>query len=152
MIVSSFDLDAVDAVRALAPELATGWLTHGQDVAAAAARSRAEHGHAVAAPRPSTRRSTPAATAIARAHDARRARRRVDRRRSRRRSRALAAAGVDAIITNVPDVALAALGVTRQGNDERRARRARSRCRARSTSPRSSPSTWYGNGSSAVDA
>ena len=40
IIVSSFDLGAVDACRAFAPEIATGWLTSGQELAAAA-RGRA---------------------------------------------------------------------------------------------------------------
>ena len=33
-IVSSFDLDAVDASLAFAPEITTGWLTSGQEIAA----------------------------------------------------------------------------------------------------------------------
>src|SRR5947209_7355929 len=36
VIVSSFDLGAVDASRTFAPEMATGWLTSGQDIAAVA--------------------------------------------------------------------------------------------------------------------
>ena len=104
---SSFDLATIDAVRAHAPELATGFLVHGVDVAAAAMLAR-EHGHAwlhpdrltfLAAPdagsRATPRRSTSAST--------------CGRSTIRPRSRCCAAAGVDVIITNVPDVALAAL-------------------------------------------
>src|SRR5207302_2430245 len=43
-IVSSFDLGALDACRAFAPDLATAWLTSGQDVATASAIART-HGH-----------------------------------------------------------------------------------------------------------
>lgn len=45
VIISSFDLGAVDAVRAYAPEFPTAWLTHGQSVADGARRAL-EAGHA----------------------------------------------------------------------------------------------------------
>ena len=106
-IVSSFDLAAVDACRALAPELATAWLTGGQDLATASAIA-AEHGHAWLHP---DRKS-----ALATLRDGIQAARdrgiRVDvwTVDDPDEIRTLAAAGVDAIVTNVPDVALAALG------------------------------------------
>jgi glycerophosphoryl diester phosphodiesterase len=49
VIVSSFDLGAVDACRVAAPGLVTAWLTSGQAVAEAAAVAR-EHGHALLHP------------------------------------------------------------------------------------------------------
>jgi len=109
VIVSSFELAAVDACRALAPELATGWLTHGQEIAVAAPVA-AEHGHAWLNPdRASARQATSAD--IAAAHDAG-LRVNVWTVDEPDDITALVAAGVDAIITNVPDVALAVLGKT----------------------------------------
>jgi glycerophosphoryl diester phosphodiesterase len=121
VVVSSFDIGTVDAMRSCAPEVPTGWLTYGRDPADAAAIAH-EHGHPWvhpdrAAVLTETRRSGP------------------DGRRSRSRPvegvvelirglgisvnvwtvdepaeiRTLASAGVDALITNVPDVALDAL-------------------------------------------
>src|SRR4051794_38421051 len=43
-VVSSFYLGAVDLAREYAPEIATGWLTHGQEVSEGAPRAAA-HGH-----------------------------------------------------------------------------------------------------------
>jgi glycerophosphoryl diester phosphodiesterase len=104
MIVSSFDITAVDRARELAPEIATAWLTHGQEVAKAA-EITAAHGHpwlnadGVAA-------LEAGAAGIARAHDAGLlvGTWTVDDPDAARR---LADAGVDVIITNVPDVVLA---------------------------------------------
>ena len=79
------------------------------------------------------------------------------------RIRWLADLGVDAVITNVPDVALAARPLRlascavsarpsrsepprSYGHDEVEDRRARGVISRRSVSPRWSPSTWYGNG------
>ena len=45
VVVSSFDLGTIDAVRDHAPELRTGFLVHQLDLPVAAARAR-EHGHA----------------------------------------------------------------------------------------------------------
>ena len=104
VIVSSFDLGAVDACRAFAPEFATAGSRSGQDVA----DGRADRGRArapLAASRPRGRRSRADAAELAAAQ------------RSGLRVNVwtvddpdeitpLAAAGVDAIITNVPDVAL----------------------------------------------
>jgi glycerophosphoryl diester phosphodiesterase len=105
-IVSSFDLGAVDASLAFAPEITTGWLTSGQQIATAAAIA-IEHGHAWLNPdRVSALRATPAEIA-----DAQRSGLRVNVWTVDEPSEiaTLAAAGVDAIITDVPDVALAAL-------------------------------------------
>ena len=104
IIVSSFELAAVDACRAFAPELATGWLTSGQDIAAAAPVA-AEHGHAWLNPdRTAARRAAPADVAAAHAAGVRVNVWTVDEPDD---IAALVEAGVDAIITNVPDVALA---------------------------------------------
>ena len=89
------------------PEIATGWLTSGQDVAAAAPIA-AEHGHAWLNPDRVAALRAPTAD-IAAAHASGRAGQRVDGRRPRRHRARSPRAGVDAIITNVPDVALAAL-------------------------------------------
>ena len=106
VIVSSFDLGAIDASRAIAPEIVTGWLTSGQELASAAPVA-AEHGHSWLNPdREAGLRAS--ASDIADAH------------RSSLRINvwtvdapdemtALVAAGVDAIITNVPDVAVGVL-------------------------------------------
>jgi glycerophosphoryl diester phosphodiesterase len=103
VIVSSFDLAAVDAAREFAPELVTAWLTHGRPLAAGAALA-ADHGHQWLHP--------DRASALSGGIDA------VHERGLRvdvwtvddpSEIRALAAAGTDAIVTNVPDVALAAL-------------------------------------------
>jgi len=104
IIVSSFELAAVDACRAFAPELATGWLTSGQDIAAAAPVT-AEHGHAWLNPdRTAARRAAPADVAAAHAAGVQVNVWTVDEPDD---IAALMEAGVDAIITNVPDVALA---------------------------------------------
>lgn len=105
VLVSCFDLPTLDRVRQLAPGLATGWLTMGfatvaQDMAAVAERGhRAVHPHHQAVD----------VDVVARAHDAGLA---VNAWTCDEpdRIRWLAAIGVDAVITNVPDVALAALG------------------------------------------
>jgi glycerophosphoryl diester phosphodiesterase len=106
VIVSSFDLGAIDASRAFAPEIATGWLTSGQEVAAAAGIA-AEHGHAWLNPdRAAALRATPGAIADAQRLGLRVNVWTVDEPDEITR---LAAVGVDAIITDVPDVALDAL-------------------------------------------
>ena len=106
IIVSSFDLAAVDRVRAEAPDLASAWLTHGQGVAAAA-EIAAAHGHPWLNP-DRVAALDAGADGIAHAHHAgvlvgvwt------VD---DPSPARTLAAAGVDIVITNVPDVVLAAV-------------------------------------------
>lgn len=106
-IVSSFDLGAIDACRAYAPELTTGLLTSGQELHVAGATA-AERGHQWLNPdRVMALRAS--AGVVAELHD-----------RGLRVSvwtvddpdelRHLANIGVDAVITNVPDVALRVLG------------------------------------------
>jgi glycerophosphoryl diester phosphodiesterase len=106
VIVSSFDLAAVDRARAHAPDLATGWLTHGQQVAAAA-EIAALHGHPWLNPDEVAAlyagaggiRAAHAAGVLVSVWT-------VD---DPNAARKLAAAGADVIITNVPDVVLAAV-------------------------------------------
>lgn len=105
-IVSSFDLGAVDACRAFAPEITTGWLTSRQGIAPAAAIA-AEHGHGWLNPdRVSALRAS-----VGEILDAQRSGLRVSvwTVDDPEEIATLAAAGVDAIITDVPDVALAVL-------------------------------------------
>jgi glycerophosphoryl diester phosphodiesterase len=112
IIASSFDLGAVDAIRADAPEFTTGWLTSGQAVATAAAIA-IERGHAWLNPdRASALQAGPAEIADARGSGLRVSVWTVDEPGD---IVTLADAGVDAIITNVPDVALATLGKWARG-------------------------------------
>jgi glycerophosphoryl diester phosphodiesterase len=106
VVVSSFDLGAVDAARTFAPELTTGWLTSRLDVAAAYPMA-AEHGHRWLHPDRKSALRAPA-DAIAAAHEAELLLDvwTVD---DPADVRALVARGVDAIITNVPDVVLGVL-------------------------------------------
>jgi glycerophosphoryl diester phosphodiesterase len=106
LIVSSFDLAAVDRARAAAPELATGWLVHGQEVSVAAERAAA-HGHPWVNPDGVAARQA-GADGIRAAHDAGVLVSvwTVD---DPAAASELARAGVDVIITNVPDVVLAAV-------------------------------------------
>lgn len=106
MIVSSFDLAAVDRARAQAPDLPTGWLTHGQGVVAAAEIAVA-HGHPWLNP-DGVFALDAGADGIQAAHAAGVLVSvwTVD---DPQAARTLAAAGVDIIITNVPDVVLDAL-------------------------------------------
>jgi glycerophosphoryl diester phosphodiesterase len=101
-VISSFDLGAVDACRARAPQLATGWLTHAQDVGVVAAVA-AGHGHAWLHPDRASVLGAPGEI-VATCHDLGL---RVDvwTVDDPDELRALAHAGVDAIITNVPDAA-----------------------------------------------
>ncbi len=105
-IVSSFDLTAVDAVRTFEPALATAWLTSGQPLASAAAIA-AEHGHTWLHP-DRVRARADGAAGVDAAHGAGV---RVDvwTVDEPDEMRALAEAGVDAIVTNVPDVAVKVL-------------------------------------------
>jgi glycerophosphoryl diester phosphodiesterase len=105
-VVSSFDLGAIDAYAAFAPEIATAWLTSGQDIAPAAAIA-AEHGHGWLNPdRVSALRAS-----VDEILDAQRSGLRVSvwTVDDPDEIATLAAAGVDAIITDVPDVALEVL-------------------------------------------
>jgi len=105
-VLSSFDLNAVDRAHEYAPELETGWLTHGQEVAAAA-QIAAGHGHAWLNPDVRAARRA-GADGIAAAHDAglRVSVWTVD---DLDDARTLAAGGVDMLITNTPDRLIAAL-------------------------------------------
>jgi len=106
VIISSFDLTAVDACRDYAPELTTAWLTSAQEVVVVA-RLAAEHGHAWCNPdRNAALAATTEDLAVAHAAGVRVSVWTVDEPFEARR---LAIAGVDAIITNEPDVVLAAL-------------------------------------------
>jgi glycerophosphoryl diester phosphodiesterase len=106
VVVSSFDLGAIDAVRAYAGELETGFLVHGQEIAAVAPLARAR-GHDWLHPDRVAVLADPArAVAACRAEGLRIDVWTVD---DPDEMRTLAAAGVDAIVTNVPDVALATL-------------------------------------------
>ncbi len=105
VILSSFDVTAIDACHSVAPDVVTAWLTSGQDVGVTASIA-AERGHSwlhpdrVAASRASL-------GDIARAHELG-LRVNVWTVDNPNEARALAAAGVDGIITNVPDVVLRA--------------------------------------------
>jgi glycerophosphoryl diester phosphodiesterase len=107
LIVSSFDLSAIDACREFAPGLATAWLTADQEVGVAAARARA-HGHTGLNPdRKSALAASPAN--IAAVHDQGLTVNvwTVDEPAEMMQ---LAELGVDSLITNVPDVARATFG------------------------------------------
>ena len=103
VIVSSFELDAIDVVRTLDARIPTAWLTSGlapeTTVPIAAAR-----GHAWLHPDRSTMTGAAAVAAVAEAA-ANGVRLDVWTVDTPHEIAALAGAGVDAIITNVPDVA-----------------------------------------------
>jgi glycerophosphoryl diester phosphodiesterase len=114
VIVSSFELAAVDIVRTLDVRVATAWLTSGL-AATTTMPIAAARGHAWLNPDRATMTASSAdgpaavdaAVREAVAHGVRLDVWTVD---DPDEIAALAAAGVDAIITNVPDVALAVLG------------------------------------------
>jgi glycerophosphoryl diester phosphodiesterase len=105
VLVSSFNLTTVDRVRGLAPGMPTGWLVFGVDPADALARAH-EHGHRALHP---DVWSLPGTRAPELVDDARR--RGLDVNvwtvNEAAEMRRLVDAGVDAIITDVPDLALA---------------------------------------------
>lgn len=117
LLVSCFHLPSVDRVRALAPDLATAWLVVGPvaavgateedagDPVAAMVAEVAEHGHGALHPHHAF--VTP--DLVARAHAAGVA---VNTWTCDDPERIawLADVGVDAVVTNVPDIALSALG------------------------------------------
>jgi glycerophosphoryl diester phosphodiesterase len=107
VIVSSFDLGHIDACRAFAPELTTAFLTHDQELGPAASIAAA-HGHAWL--NPDRRRALAASPGDVRAVREQGLSIAVWTVDAPDEIVALADAGVDAIITNVPDVALRALG------------------------------------------
>lgn len=104
VVVSSFDLSALDATLAAEPALVTGWLTPSWYDQTSALETVIAHGHR--ALHPHHEAVTPALVAAAHAAGIAVATWTVD---DPDRIRQLVAAGVDAIITNVPDVARAAL-------------------------------------------
>jgi len=111
VIVSSFDLGAIDACREFAPEIATGWLTSRQDISKAAPIAR-EHGHAWLHPdREAALRASEADIAAVRGSGLHVNVWTVD---DPGEITALADAGVDAIITDVPDVARRTLRALRE--------------------------------------
>jgi glycerophosphoryl diester phosphodiesterase len=104
VIVSAFTLTTIDAVRALDPSVPTGWLTPGGFDQLRAIDTATERGHTALHPH----HSAVTAAVVDAAHTAGLALNTwtVD---DPDRMRELAALGVDAIITNVPDVAVATL-------------------------------------------
>jgi glycerophosphoryl diester phosphodiesterase len=104
-VVSSFDLGAVDACRAIAPEFPTGWLTHGQPIAEAGARAL-RHGHGYL--HPDRTSALAGVTEVGALHE-QGLKLNVWTVDDPGDIRTLAAAAVDGIVTNVPDVALTAL-------------------------------------------
>jgi len=105
-VVSSFYLGAIDLARAYAPAIATGWLTHSQPASEGAPRAAA-HGHPWLNPDVrSALEAGPAGISATHALGLHVSVWTVD---DPADARALAASGVDILITNVPDVVLAAL-------------------------------------------
>jgi len=107
ILVSSFNLRTVDTVHVSAPELATAWLLVSVPDVAETVERTARHGHRALHPHD----ALVDAALVDACHRAGLAVNvwTVD---DPERIRALAAMGVDGICTNVPDVALAALGRT----------------------------------------
>jgi glycerophosphoryl diester phosphodiesterase len=106
VLISSFDLATIDAARAYAPEIPTGFLVHHSDLRMSATVAHT-HGHTWLHPDRATALTAPEeAVNRARHENLHVAVWTVD---DPDEIRALAAVGVDAVITNVPDVALAAL-------------------------------------------
>jgi glycerophosphoryl diester phosphodiesterase len=108
VLVSSFDLDSIDRVRALDPGVPTALLTYLGDPIAALATA-AERGHAALHPNVDQLAGQMGAEVAARAHE-RDLEVNVWTVNDPDEIRRLAAAGVDGICTDVPDVALSALG------------------------------------------
>jgi glycerophosphoryl diester phosphodiesterase len=107
VVVSSFELDAIDAVRTLDARVVTAWLTSGL-APAMTAPIAAARGHAWLHPDRSTMSGAAAGAAVADAAS-RGLRLDVWTVDAPDEIAALAEAGVDAIITNVPDVAVGVL-------------------------------------------
>lgn len=104
-LISSFHLPTVDRVRALAPELSTAWLLAFVDDVGPLVDRAAAHGHAAVHPH----HALVSEDLVRRAHDLGVA---VNTWTCDEpdRIRWLADIGVDGVVTNAPDVALAALG------------------------------------------
>lgn len=109
VVVSSFSLAAIDAVRAAAPDVPTGWLTLPGFDQVRAAETAAERGHTALHPHHSS--LTAAIVAAVHAAGLAVSTWTVD---DTDRMRELAAMGVDTIITNRPARALEALAPWRQ--------------------------------------
>lgn len=109
VLVSSFNLGILDRYRALDPVTPTGLLTLWNFDVDAALTLVLERGHAALHPHARGFTSRQAAAVTRRAHD-RGVRVHVWTVNQPARVRRLAAAGVDAVVTDVPDVALRALG------------------------------------------
>ena len=108
VIVSSFELDAVDLVRTLDARVTTGWLTSGL-APATTLPIAAARGHAWLNPDRSTMTGAAAVEAVADAAE-KGVRLDVWTVDAPHEIAALAGAGVDAIITNAPDIARAVIG------------------------------------------
>jgi glycerophosphoryl diester phosphodiesterase len=108
VMVSSFELDCIDVVHALDERVTTAWLTMNLPASTSLPIAK-QRGHAWVNP---DRASMLGAAASETVRAAAEVGRRIDvwTVDDPDEMRALAAAGVDAIITNVPDVARAALG------------------------------------------
>jgi glycerophosphoryl diester phosphodiesterase len=104
-VISSFALPAVDACRVMTPALETAWLTSGQEIAAAA-EIAAAHGHGWL--HPDREAALAASPAVIDAVHARGLLVDVWTVDEPGEMQQLAAIGVDAVVTNVPDVAVAA--------------------------------------------
>lgn len=104
VLVSSFNLGSIDRVRELAPTVPTGLLTWGVDPLDGLARAEA-HGHTALHPDARTAGASGTVAFVARAHD-RGLLVNVWTVNAPGELARLAAAGVDAVITDVPDVAL----------------------------------------------
>jgi glycerophosphoryl diester phosphodiesterase len=108
VLVSSFNLPSVDRVRSLAPHVPTALLTSGTDPLEALLIAEA-HGHAALHPDRRSVAGVAAGAVATRAHE-RGLEVNVWTVNDPDELARLAAAGVDALITDVPDVALTALG------------------------------------------
>ena len=108
MLVSSFNLASVDRVRFLAPDVPTALLTWGQDPLEATAGGRGTRAPALH-PDLLSVAGAGAAAAATRAHE-RGLEVNVWTVNDPAELARLAAAGIDGLITDVPDVALRALG------------------------------------------
>jgi glycerophosphoryl diester phosphodiesterase len=108
LLVSSFNLPSVDRVRFLAPDLPTAWLTWGQDPLDALVVAES-HGHRALHPDLRSVAGERAGAAATRAHELG-LELNVWTVNDPDELQRLAAAGIDALITDVPDVALQTLG------------------------------------------
>jgi glycerophosphoryl diester phosphodiesterase len=109
VLVSSFNLGILDRYRTLDPATPTGWLTVWNFDLDAALALVVERGHAALHPHVRGLTIRRATTVTDRAHE-QGVRVHVWTVNQPARVRRLAAAGVDAVVTDVPDVALRALG------------------------------------------